>query len=211
MSTNLLETPMSPSKLDSLHVVLMVDLSEPHQLWFTLKTMMVALKIQLQHSLEKFPDGNLERKLRDKMSAVKRVDREMHPDVDKVNPFLLPLVILGGRYDEFQNLDPEKKKTVCRAIRFFAHHHGATLQFYSAKDVGLAKKARDLLSHHAFGTEPVKGVSQDYNKPLIISAWSDSFEAISGSSMSGDGCQNLELWKHQFVSHFPESVSRPIY
>ena len=30
LSTNLLETPMSPLKLESLHVVLMVDLSDPH-------------------------------------------------------------------------------------------------------------------------------------------------------------------------------------
>ena len=63
------------------------------------------------------------------------------------------------------------------------------------------KKARDLLSHHAFNTEPGKGMSQDYNKPLIIPAWSDSFEAISGGSSgsSSGGRQNLEMWKHQFI------------
>ena len=31
LSTNLLETPMSPARLDSLHVILMVDLSNPNQ------------------------------------------------------------------------------------------------------------------------------------------------------------------------------------
>ena len=73
----------------------------------------------------------------------------------------------------------------------------------------MVKKARDLLSHHAFDTEPGKGVSQDYNKPLIIPAWSDSFESISGSSsgsLSKGGRQNLDLWKHQFTTHFPQSV-----
>ena len=39
-------------------------------------------------------------------------------------------MILGGKYDLFQNFDPEKKKIVCRALRFFSHHHGAALQFY---------------------------------------------------------------------------------
>ena len=79
----------------------------------------------------------------------------------------------------------------------------------SAKDAGLVKKARDLLSYHAFNTEPGKGVSQDYNKPLIIPAWSDSFEAISGGSggAKAGGRQNLEMWKHQFTTHFPQSVS----
>ena len=79
---------------------------------------------------------------------------------------------------------------------------------FSAKDTGLVKKARDLLNHHAFNTDPGKGVSQDYNKPLIIPAWSDSFEAISGGSSgaSKGGRQNLEMWKHQFTTHFPQSV-----
>ena len=34
--TKLLETPLSPLKLCQLHVVLMVDLSKPGELWFTL-------------------------------------------------------------------------------------------------------------------------------------------------------------------------------
>ena len=78
----------------------------------------------------------------------------------------------------------------------------------STKDSGLVKKARDLLSHHAFGAEPGKGVSQDYNKPLIIPAGSDSLEAISGAAAAAadGGRQNLELWKHQFTTHFPQSV-----
>ena len=41
-----------------------------------------------------------------------------------------PIVILGGKYDLFQNMEPEKKKTVCKALRFFSHFYGATLQFY---------------------------------------------------------------------------------
>ena len=79
---------------------------------------------------------------------------------------------------------------------------------FSAMDSGLVKKAKDLLNHHAFGTDPSKGMSQDYNKPLIIPAWSDSFEAITGSPVTGDQRQNLELWKHQFTTKFPQTVSR---
>jgi len=71
----------------------------------------------------------------------------------------------------------------------------------------LVKKARDLLSHHAFGAEAGKGVSQDYNKPLIIPAWSDSFEAITGSPANGDQRQNMELWQHQFAAKFPPTVT----
>jgi hypothetical protein len=50
--TKLLETPMSPAKLETLHVVLMVDLSQPETLWFTLESLMTALTTHLQHSLK---------------------------------------------------------------------------------------------------------------------------------------------------------------
>ena len=72
----------------------------------------------------------------------------------------------------------------------------------SAKDSGLVKKARDLLGHHAFGTEAGTGMSQDYNKPLMIPAWGDSFQSITG----GDESTTLDMMKHHFTTHFPQSV-----
>jgi hypothetical protein len=44
---------------------------------------------------------------------------------------------------------------VCRCLRYVAHTLGATLQFYSLKESGLVKKAKDLLNHHGFGAPPV--------------------------------------------------------
>ena len=113
-----------------------------------------------------------------------------------------------------QNFEPEKKKIICRSLRFLAHYHGATLQFYSAKDSGLVKKvriiclifvhvltilleiiyshvqARDLLSHLAFQTQAGKGVSQDYNKPLIIPSGSDSFQVKPPLTLLYPGSEN---------------------
>jgi hypothetical protein len=41
----------------------------------------------------------------------------------------------------------------------------------SASDAGLVKRAKELLSHHGFGSDPTKGISTDYNRPLLIPAW----------------------------------------
>ena len=72
-------------------------------------------------------------------------------------------------------------------------------------DSGLLRKAKDILSHHAFGTDAVKGVSQDYNKPLFIPAYSDSIQAIMGQT--GESSRfTLDMWKHQYTTHFPQSV-----
>ena len=71
-------------------------------------------------------------------------------------------------------------------------------------DSGLVKKAKDLLGHHAFGNDSVKGVSQDYNKPLFVPAFSDSFQAIMGQDVGGR--ISLDMWKHQYTTHFPQTV-----
>ena len=76
--------------------------------------------------------------------------------------------------------------------------------FFSAMDSGLVKKAKDLLGHHAFGNDSVKGVSQDYNKPLFVPAFSDSFQAIMGQDVGGR--ISLDMWKHQYTTHFPQTV-----
>jgi hypothetical protein len=74
-------------------------------------------------------------------------------------------------------------------------------------DSGLVKKAKDILNHHAFGTEGVKGVSQDYNKPLFIPAWSDSMSNILGGDSANAGRISLDMYKHQYTTHFPQTVS----
>jgi len=73
---------------------------------------------------------------------------------------------------------------------------------FSAKDSGLLRKTRDLLNHHAFNLDPPSGMSQDYNKPLIIPAWGDSFQAITNEESGGV----LDIMKHHFTTHFPQAV-----
>ena len=104
----------------------MVDLSKPGELWFTLETLVSTLTTYLEMSLKNSSQDSEETLNKKRSSA----DYELHPDKDHIRPFPLPLIILGGRYDEFQNFEPEKKKIICKALRFFAHYHGASLQFY---------------------------------------------------------------------------------
>nr|CAD7425879.1 unnamed protein product [Timema monikensis] len=191
----------------------MLDLSSPQQLWFTLETLLQSIITSLRGcgKMAKVSGKQLLMEfLQDQ--AWDRVGRD-NTDKDFMDPFPIPLIILGGKYDIFQDFDPEKKKVMCRCLRYVAHTLGATLQFYSVKDTGLVKKAKDLLSHHGFGTNPLKSISQDYNKPLLIPAGSDSMDQIGGLGSSkgllgnkGPGSA-LDRWKHTFTKHFPQEVS----
>ena len=94
MFTKLLETPLSPSKLTNIHVVLMVDLSKPEELWFTLETLVGMLQSHLDIALrtQEATQFNVEEKLKLKSKAA--ADSE-HPDKEYIKPFNLPLIILG--------------------------------------------------------------------------------------------------------------------
>ena len=47
-----------------------------------------------------------------------------------LDPLPVSMAILGTKYDLFQSFDPEKKKTICKTLRFLAHVHGASLQVF---------------------------------------------------------------------------------
>ena len=66
------------------------------------------------------------------------------------------------------------------------------------------KKTRDLLNHHAFGTDPALGVSMDHNKHLIVPPWTDSLQSIVGE---GADSANMDVMKHHYTTNFPQSVS----
>jgi dynein light intermediate chain 2 len=107
----------------------MVDLSKPQELWFTLETLINVLQNHLDIALKSQEASNHE--IEEKMKKLLEANSDAeHPDKDIIRPFPVPLIILAGRYDNFQNIDPEKKKIICKALRFFAHYHGASLQFY---------------------------------------------------------------------------------
>ncbi|XP_063852227.1 cytoplasmic dynein 2 light intermediate chain 1-like isoform X2 [Scylla paramamosain] len=132
-------------------------------------------------------------------AAKKRLETGGNSVESEVTPFMVPLVIIGGKYDLFQELDPEEKKVICRALRFVAHTHGASLQFFSARDPGLVKKAKEVLSHLAFGTAESRSLAQDYNKPLLIPAGSDSLTTINLNE-----ALNLDTWSHKFTAKYPQ-------
>ena len=139
MYTNLIETPLVAPQLPDTTVLIIIDLSKPELIWSTLTTLLASVK--------EYVAASLRTEQAKKLGIAERLAREQaarlgpdHMDAGAVKVFPVPLIILGGMYDTFQNFDPEKKKLICRTLRYIAHSHGATLQFYSTMDTGLVKK-----------------------------------------------------------------------
>jgi dynein light intermediate chain 2 len=205
----LADIPISTHSISRLSLVLVLDLSRPDQLWTCLETFITKLRQRVAAVLAELGASRpgLVQRLRKRAWARFGSD---HPDHDLLEPLPVPLAILGSRYDEFQNMEPERKKMVCRTLRFVAHTNGASLYFVSIRSDGLLSRARQLLGHLAFGCAMSRTMSMDYTKPLIVPAGSDALGQIGVPSLPpGDlakiNARNpLGLWKQAYCGFFPQ-------
>ena len=80
-----------------------MDLSKPNELWFTLETLLKSLRARVDSVINEARLKEAEIKEEFKTKAKERYD-ENHPDVNMVDPFPIPLVIIGTKYDIFQDV-----------------------------------------------------------------------------------------------------------
>ncbi|XP_014679523.1 PREDICTED: cytoplasmic dynein 2 light intermediate chain 1-like [Priapulus caudatus] len=218
--TKLLEVPINPSTLFSLSIGIVIDLSQPEVMWVTLETLLQALNLRLDQVFKEIGSSNTDLTNMLKRQAMKRIGDD-HRDIDMLNPFPVPLVIIGSKYDIFQDkFDSEKRKVICKTLRFLAHINGAALHFCSTKIDGLMQRTRALLAMSAFpatlskqNDSKEKKVLLDHNKPVIVPFGMDSMEMIGSPLLpAGDISQvtartPLELWKNSYTSFFPQQSS----
>uniref|UniRef100_A0A2C9KJ07 Cytoplasmic dynein 2 light intermediate chain 1 n=1 Tax=Biomphalaria glabrata TaxID=6526 RepID=A0A2C9KJ07_BIOGL len=201
--------------LQQTTLILVLDLATPTELWNTMETLLQVARSRLNEAIKeaKATDPQIENKLR--KQTWERIGEE-HPDKNLMNPFLIPLAIVGSKYDIFQDFDSDKRKTICKTLRFLAHIHGASLQFFSTKQEQLVSRMKGVLSFYLFDTTVSKTIQVDHNKPIFVSAGQDALQQI-GTPPLNDGdvgkvqARNpMELWKMAYTSHFPQTyVNNP--
>ncbi|XP_055935859.1 cytoplasmic dynein 2 light intermediate chain 1-like isoform X2 [Argiope bruennichi] len=208
---DLLEIPITPENLWNLSVVLVLDLSKAEELWYTMQTLLDAVKKQIDRALESSKDPKAKDKL---LEIAKSRIPNGHEDFSAIEPFPVPLLIIGSKYDLFQGEDFQKRKLICKSLRYTAHTYAASLMFTSTKSETLITKARVSISAMVFGTSSSKTTVSDHNKPLYICAGADSYESIgSFTTLNVENKtlpRSLEAVKNIFSSHFPQVESRNI-
>ncbi|KAG8199952.1 hypothetical protein JTE90_006198 [Oedothorax gibbosus] len=208
---DLLEIPINLENLRNLSVVLVLDLSKVEELWYTMQTLLDEIRRRIDHIVDTSKDPSLKKTLFD--NARSRIPTG-HEDSDSIEPFPVPLLIIGSKYDLLQTEDFQKKKLIGKCLRFLAHFYAASLQFVSSKSETLISKSRVSISAMAFGTSCSKTTVSDHNKPIYICAGADSFESIGSFSTlnveNKSTPKSIETVKNIFTSHFPQVESKSI-
>lgn len=208
--SKLMDVPLTPSTLLHTSIVLVLDLSSPHELWFTMETLLAAAKVRVEEAINeaKATDPYIKDTL--KRKAMERAGAD-NQDKNMMDPFLVPLVIVGSKYDLFQEFDSEKRKIICKTLRFLAFVHGASLQFFSIKQEPLVTKMRGIVSHHLFGTSAGKSLQVDHNKPLSVPFGHDNLQQIGTPPISDSEVGKIQartpvdLWKVAYCGYFKQT------
>ncbi|KAM9365539.1 cytoplasmic dynein 2 light intermediate chain 1 [Pholidichthys leucotaenia] len=213
--SDLVKIPITPVNIRTLSVILVLDLSKPNVLWGTMDKLLQVSQAHVEKVSAQAQQAKREKskpgpKHDMHVHSVTRVLPKDYPDREMISPFPVPLLIIGSKYDVFQEFDSEKKKVISKTLRFIAHYYAASLIFTSIKSESLMSKTKSFFSHLAFGLDRGKTVSLDSTKPLIIPAGSDSFSQIGSPPTSDVDITSLhaknpkDLWKKMYDHVFPQ-------
>ncbi|XP_013175291.1 PREDICTED: cytoplasmic dynein 2 light intermediate chain 1 [Papilio xuthus] len=104
------------------------------------------------------------------------------------------LILIGGKYDLFNNYDSEIKKNICTTLRCVALINNAHLIFYSSKEPQLMRRVKEMLHNAAFGNGVViKEKNVNFIKPLAIPKGLDSWESIGIPKSTMDQARLLQV------------------
>ncbi|XP_006839527.1 PREDICTED: cytoplasmic dynein 2 light intermediate chain 1 [Chrysochloris asiatica] len=129
---DLITIPITSDTLRTFSIVLVLDLSKPNDLWPTMENLLQVTKSHIDKVIMKLGKTNAKAasEMRQKIWSNMQKD---HPDRELIDPFPIPLVIIGSKYDIFQDFDSEKRKVICKTLRFVAHYYGASLMLLEIK------------------------------------------------------------------------------
>ncbi|XP_063297533.1 cytoplasmic dynein 2 light intermediate chain 1 [Pelobates fuscus] len=204
---DLIRIPITSESIRSFSVVLVLDLSKPDELWSSMESLLHSTRNHVNKVIADIGKTNSKLANQIKQDVWKSMPKE-HPDRELIDPFPIPLLITGSKYDIFQEFESEKRKVVCKTLRFVSHYYGASLMFTSKSETVKAV-TRSFINHLAFGLDKSKSVSVDHNKPLLIPAGSDSLSQIGSPPASSSdlrqfsGSTPMELWKNVYKRFFP--------
>lgn len=193
-------------------MAIVLDLSAPAQIWVTLETLLTSIRGRVDRILSDLTakDSRLPQHLKKKAWSKYGED---HPDKDLLDPCPFNITIIGSKYDLFQDFEPEKRKIICKTIRFVAHVNGAGVLFTSDKVDSLVHRCRALVGSMAFKSSASRSVAVDHMAPLIVPAASDTLSQIGAPPIDPEDIGKvkakspMDLWRSAYSSIFPADMN----
>jgi len=193
----LVPVPLTKETYKNIVYIILVDLSEP-------STLMESLEYWLRKVREAADNickstGTSPNRSDNYLKTAATL--EQHDDRNKVQPIGVPTIIIGTKYDQFEEFDPENRKWITRMIRYISHLNGCSLFFSSIANQKHSLQIRGLLNNYLFSSTMPNLSQKDYAKPLFLTFGADSFDSM-GIPTSGN-MSAYDVLKKMSRDYFP--------
>jgi dynein light intermediate chain 2 len=118
----------------------------------------------------------------------------------------VPIVVLGCKYDLFENQDSLKRKALCQALRYACCERQAGLIFATPGDKNAMGYVRAVLGHYAFLSDKKKSFYVDPNKPIVVAQGRDRADKIglpAGLPADAPPKKVLQAFRDILKAYFP--------
>jgi len=170
----LVSVPLTKETYKNIVYIISVDLSEPSTLMESLEYWLRKVREAADNFFKSIGASSARSDNYIKTSNT----LEQHDDRGKVQPIGIPTIIIGTKYDQFEEFDPENRKWISRMIRYISHLNGCSLFFSSVTNQKLSLQIRGLLNNYLFASTMPNLSQKDYAKPLFLTFGSDSFDSM---------------------------------
>ena len=118
-----------------------------------------------------------------------------HEDLQRINVSMVPIVIVGSKFDLFANQsDSRSKKLICNALRYLAHTNTCDLVFGSVREKMPSQLYRSVLNAQVFDQE-IGHIDMNHMNPINCPSGKDQLSKIDEPEGAGSRKASLEsLW-----------------
>lgn len=191
---------------NNVSLIIVIDLTQPNKMATLLDNIIKWIRKHLQ-SILSIDHQTCEQmqQLSLKRSIYYRSDNENNDNRPK-NPLLIPVTIIGSKYDEYQNMDPEIKKQITRYLRTISYELGGQIIYHSNRSDTLTKRVNQAFESLAFDRltfdqedRSKPSVSTNIAKPILLPFGYDTVAKIGIESTS-----TMDQVRQQFEKIFPQ-------
>jgi len=199
--SNLLQTVFVGNSIEHAMIVLVIDLAKPGNSVDNLIYWLDVIRKSTQTALKELSQTNPA--AFDLIQQRARAKWESHEDASKIKPQLIPVMVVGTKYDTFANTYESKvKRVLCDALRYIAHTNGCDLIFSSVREQQPARVYMNMIGNHVFdGSTSTSSADTNANSCLNIPSSTDKVSKINEPDGAGYSRASLEELYQQAVEN----------
>lgn len=149
--SSLLAAPLNQHSILNTTVCIVLDLSTPGNSIDSLLFWLTSIREHLQKVIDEITKANPASTTLDMLKQRVEEKWAQNDDRAKVHPLLIPIVVVGSKFDIFaKQYEPVKKKQLCLALRYMCHDNGCDLVFGSTKEKIPGQLFKAMISRQVF-------------------------------------------------------------